>query len=426
MTAILHWNLRSRIKDFRTEGKGTEARFYVLLHLVMSADLRLRCWPSVETIMKETGFTKTPVVEALGWLERAGAIYNVPREKRVGKEAKLHGNKKVWQLTGVMLLADEPIEFLLLKPENRATVIEEIRDTGLVDRIDLFVKLGLQDAPIQEDDLGLSDEPIADEIGLSSGHELGLPDDPEGITIGESDTNLGEDESPTPAAPESHSHNPNGGGVVEEKSDGDDSVIEMPVILEKIKPMSDEIKLRIVKTHGAPWVSRVADYTLNAANGVRNPVGFLLDELEHNRLGLRDLPNLRDFDYTQGGIVGGDLTDEERSERESRAPAPLVIEPVPDALLVIEPGGKMTRADSWKAAYSQLEIQLDRASFDTWLRGAQLIDWREGLFIVQARNAYARDMCQHRLYRNIRRVLSDCAGGGAVELNFVAQPVGEA
>jgi chromosomal replication initiator protein len=73
--------------------------------------------------------------------------------------------------------------------------------------------------------------------------------------------------------------------------------------------------------------------------------------------------------------------------------------------------------DVWNSAYHQLELQLDRASFDTWLRGASLLGVEGDLFIIGVRNDYAREMLQHRLYRNVRRVLSDICGK-AVELRF--------
>lgn len=73
--------------------------------------------------------------------------------------------------------------------------------------------------------------------------------------------------------------------------------------------------------------------------------------------------------------------------------------------------------DAWSAAFHQLEMQLDRASFDTWVRGATLLLYEDGTFVIGVRNTYARDMLQHRLYRNVRRVLSDVCGQ-AVELRF--------
>lgn len=81
------------------------------------------------------------------------------------------------------------------------------------------------------------------------------------------------------------------------------------------------------------------------------------------------------------------------------------------------------QADAWSSAYSQLEVQLDRASFETWLRGAVLMGVDGDVYVVGVRNEYAQQMCQHRLYRNIRRVLSDCFGE-QVELRFeVHKPI---
>ncbi|MEQ8674048.1 MAG: chromosomal replication initiator protein DnaA [Aggregatilineales bacterium] len=84
----------------------------------------------------------------------------------------------------------------------------------------------------------------------------------------------------------------------------------------------------------------------------------------------------------------------------------------------------MNAQDAWNAAYGQLELQLDRANFDTWLRDAFFICEEEnGVYVIGVRNSYARDMLQHRLYRNIRRVLSDVCGVD-VELRFeVNRPV---
>ena len=73
--------------------------------------------------------------------------------------------------------------------------------------------------------------------------------------------------------------------------------------------------------------------------------------------------------------------------------------------------------DAWKAAYSQLELQLDRASFDTWLRPAVLLSAENGVFTIGVHNSLARDMLQHRMYRSIWRLLSDFTGQ-EVELRF--------
>jgi hypothetical protein len=80
-----------------------------------------------------------------------------------------------------------------------------------------------------------------------------------------------------------------------------------------------------------------------------------------------------------------------------------------------EPEPVVSTADAaslqiWGASYNQLELQLDRASFDTWLRASVLLSVEDGVFVVGVANKYAQDMLQHRLYRNVRRVLSDVRG----------------
>jgi len=71
----------------------------------------------------------------------------------------------------------------------------------------------------------------------------------------------------------------------------------------------------------------------------------------------------------------------------------------------------------WDRAYGQLEIQLDRASFDTWLRATRFLKHQNGVYHIAVPNDYARDMLQHRMYRDIRRVLMNVTNV-PVELQF--------
>lgn len=77
-------------------------------------------------------------------------------------------------------------------------------------------------------------------------------------------------------------------------------------------------------------------------------------------------------------------------------------------------------AEQWAVAYSQLKIQLDFASFETFLRGIQLVGVEGNLWQFTAVNQYAADSLQHRLYREVRRVLSDVLGvkHDQIELQF--------
>lgn len=77
----------------------------------------------------------------------------------------------------------------------------------------------------------------------------------------------------------------------------------------------------------------------------------------------------------------------------------------------------MTPQEAWEAAYNQLELQMDRGNFSTWIKDTAFLCYEDGVFVIGAPNPYARDMLEFRLYRNIRRVLTDCFGK-EIELRF--------
>jgi len=86
--------------------------------------------------------------------------------------------------------------------------------------------------------------------------------------------------------------------------------------------------------------------------------------------------------------------------------------------------GTVKPQEAWDAALNQLEIQLDRANFDTWLRDAEFLRCDQpatpddaAVFTIGVRSSFARENLQHRLYRSVRRILRDVYGG-AVEVCF--------
>lgn len=80
----------------------------------------------------------------------------------------------------------------------------------------------------------------------------------------------------------------------------------------------------------------------------------------------------------------------------------------------------MKPQDAWSAAFSQLELQIDRASFETWLQNATYNRFEDGIFFIGVHSTYAQDMLQHRLYRVVRKVLCDVYGE-SVEIVFEVQ-----
>lgn len=72
----------------------------------------------------------------------------------------------------------------------------------------------------------------------------------------------------------------------------------------------------------------------------------------------------------------------------------------------------------WEAALGQLQMDMSRASFDTWVRDAELLSYEDGCFVVGVQNAYARDWLEERLLSDVKRVLVDLADR-AVEVKFI-------
>ncbi|HIE39606.1 MAG TPA: chromosomal replication initiator protein DnaA, partial [Anaerolineae bacterium] len=63
----------------------------------------------------------------------------------------------------------------------------------------------------------------------------------------------------------------------------------------------------------------------------------------------------------------------------------------------------------WQAALGELQLELTRATFDTWLRDAKLVAYEDGAFIIGVTNAYARDWLANRLHPTIVRILTRLA-----------------
>jgi chromosomal replication initiator protein len=72
----------------------------------------------------------------------------------------------------------------------------------------------------------------------------------------------------------------------------------------------------------------------------------------------------------------------------------------------------------WQAALGQLQMELPRAAFDTWVRDAEYLAYEDSTFIIGVRNAYARDWLEDRLLATAKRVLTGILGK-TVDIHFV-------
>lgn len=72
----------------------------------------------------------------------------------------------------------------------------------------------------------------------------------------------------------------------------------------------------------------------------------------------------------------------------------------------------------WRAALGELQLEMTRATFETWLRDARLLAYEDGTFVVGVANGYARDWLESRLRPVVLRILTRLAGR-TVAVRFV-------
>ena len=66
----------------------------------------------------------------------------------------------------------------------------------------------------------------------------------------------------------------------------------------------------------------------------------------------------------------------------------------------------MNAEQSWQAAVGQLQMEMPKATFDTWVRDAQFLSYEDGTITIGLKNAYARDWLDNRITSTVIRSLS--------------------
>jgi chromosomal replication initiator protein len=87
---------------------------------------------------------------------------------------------------------------------------------------------------------------------------------------------------------------------------------------------------------------------------------------------------------------------------------------------------RKTRAEQvWQTALGELQMQVTRATFETWVKDTQVLSYEDGEFIVGVHSAFAKDWLENRLLSMIKRTLTKIMGR-SVEVSFaVWSPVEE-
>ncbi len=78
----------------------------------------------------------------------------------------------------------------------------------------------------------------------------------------------------------------------------------------------------------------------------------------------------------------------------------------------------MIPENAWKATLGELELQMTKATFNTWLKDTSLLQHKDNIYVIGVRNAYAKDWLENRLRDTILRTLAAIAAG-PVDIQFV-------
>ena len=79
---------------------------------------------------------------------------------------------------------------------------------------------------------------------------------------------------------------------------------------------------------------------------------------------------------------------------------------------------------AWQAALGQLQLEMPKAAYDTWVRDAELISVTDNIFIIGVRNAYARDWLDSRLKSTIAKLLTGTLNR-PIEIHFEVKHSGD-
>ncbi len=66
----------------------------------------------------------------------------------------------------------------------------------------------------------------------------------------------------------------------------------------------------------------------------------------------------------------------------------------------------MNAQQAWQATLGQLQMEMSKASFDTWVRNAELVKHNQDIFTIGVKNAYAREWLESRLLSTVQRLLT--------------------
>jgi DnaA-like protein len=94
-----------------------------------------------------------------------------------------------------------------------------------------------------------------------------------------------------------------------------------------------------------------------------------------------------------------------------------------DESVLVPIDGHMNASQAWQAVLGQLQMEMPRASFDTWVRDTKACRYGRNTLQVGVRNAYARDWLADRLQSTAQRLLVGILAQSVTIEFVVSEPV---
>jgi len=83
----------------------------------------------------------------------------------------------------------------------------------------------------------------------------------------------------------------------------------------------------------------------------------------------------------------------------------------------------LTPDQAWQSALGQLQMEMPKASFDTWVRDTRLVSYEDGQFTIGVRNAYACEWLESRLTSTVTHLLMGMMDR-EIEVAFIVDALG--
>ncbi len=77
-----------------------------------------------------------------------------------------------------------------------------------------------------------------------------------------------------------------------------------------------------------------------------------------------------------------------------------------------------TPQEIWDTALGELQLQVNKPNYNTWLKDTKGIECRSDVFVIGAPNAFVAEWLENRLLSLIKKTLSGIIGS-AVEVQFL-------